>query len=103
MCEPPDAVHAEEPEDVPVSYTHLIAIIVVIVKRLRLTKQSEQLSAKIGRIPSYESAITNDGRKEAVYALSLKRLVSVPETAFVHCRLTRVNKSAHYGEQLRSL
>lgn len=36
-------------------------------------------------------------------ALSLKRLVSVPETAFVHCRLTRVNKSAHYGEQLRSL
>lgn len=46
----------------------IIAIIVVIVKRLRLTKQSEQLSAKIGRIPSYESAITNDGRKEAVYA-----------------------------------
>ena len=36
-------------------------------------------------------------------ALSLKRLVSVPETAFVHCRLTRVNKSAHYGEQLHSL
>ena len=31
------------------------------------------------------------------------RLVSVPETAFVHCRLARVNKSAHYGEQLRSL
>lgn len=32
----------------------IIAIIVVIVKRLRLTKQSEQLSAKIGRIPSYD-------------------------------------------------
>lgn len=46
----------------------IIAIIVVIVKRLRLTKQSEQLSAKIRCIPSYENNRINEERKFAISA-----------------------------------
>ncbi len=45
-----------------------ITVIVVVMTRIQLQKKSEQLFAKIGCIPSYENVITNDGRKEAVYA-----------------------------------
>lgn len=69
----------------------IIAIIAVMVKRLRLTKQSEQLSAKIGRIPSYENVITNGGRKEAVYAHNERFSVNIVtdlETSFANRYIT---------------
>lgn len=69
----------------------IIAIIAVIVKRLLLTKQLEQLSAKIGCIPSYENVITNDGRKEAVYACNERfsvDLITDLETSFASCYIT---------------
>lgn len=43
-----------------------ITLIVIVIKRIRLKKQSEQLSEKIRRIPSYESTKTKDDRKEVV-------------------------------------
>lgn len=60
---------------------------------------------RLSSVTGFKHVVRNAPLVQSVFpvALSLKRLVSVPETAFVHCRLTRVNKSAHYGEQLRSL
>lgn len=69
----------------------VIIIAIIIVKRLLLTKQLEQLSAKIGCIPSYENVITNDGRKEAVYARNERFSVDIItdlETSFASVYIT---------------
>ena len=71
----------------------LVAILLAAIaaRRLRLKKEAEQLSAKIGCIPSYENVITNDGRKEAVYACNERfsvDLITDLETSFASCYIT---------------
>lgn len=54
--------------NLPIIVICLVAILLAIIaaRRLRLKKRSEQLSAKIRRIPSYESNRINEERKAAI-------------------------------------
>ena len=69
----------------------IIAIIAVMVKRLRLTKQSEQLSAKIRCIPSYESNRINEERRFAISTLNERFFADIAtdlEACFANCYIT---------------
>lgn len=54
--------------NLPILAIYLVAILlaIIVARRIRLKKRSEQLSAKIRRIPSYESNRINEERKAAV-------------------------------------
>lgn len=73
----------------------IIAIIAVMVKRLRLTKQSEQLSAKIRCIPSYESNRINEERRFAISTLNERFFADIAtdlEACFANCYITFYRK-----------
>lgn len=73
----------------------IIAIIAVMVKRLRLTKQSEQLSAKIRCIPSYESNRINEERRFAISTLNERFFADIAtdlEACFANCYITFTGK-----------
>lgn len=62
-----------------------------MVKRLRLTKQSEQLSAKIRCIPSYESNRINEERRFAISTLNERFFADIAtdlEACFANCYIT---------------
>lgn len=68
-----------------------IALIVVAICCMRLRHRSKRLSEKIRRLPSYESAVTNDGRKEAAYARNEHfsvDIISDLETCFTNRYIT---------------
>ena len=68
-----------------------IALIVVAICCMRLRHRSKRLSEKIRRLPSYESAVTNDGRKEAAYARNehfSADIISDLETCFTNRYIT---------------
>ena len=68
-----------------------ITVIVVVMKRIQLKRRSEQLSAKIGRIPSYESKRINEERKTAISIRSECYFVDIVtdlETSFAACYIT---------------
>ena len=54
--------------NLPIIVIGLVAILLAVlaVRRIRLKKQSEQLSAKLHRIPSFESNRINEERKFAI-------------------------------------
>lgn len=56
--------------NLPIIVIGLVAILLAVlaVRRIRLKKQSEQLSAKLHRIPSFESNRINEERKFAISA-----------------------------------
>lgn len=72
-----------------------IAIITVVIKQIHLKKKAGQLSVKISRIPSYETIITNDDRKEAVSVSNKSFSANIAtnlETSFENSYITFVQE-----------
>ena len=79
--------------NLPIIVIGLVTILlaVIAVRRIRLKKWSEQLSAKIGRIPSYESKRINEDRKTAISIRSECYFVDIAtdlENSFAACYIT---------------
>lgn len=78
----------------------LVAILLAIIaaRRIRLKKRSEQLSAKIRRIPSYESNRINEERKAAVSARNERFSADIAtdlETSFENRYITFYGKGVY--------
>ena len=79
--------------NLPIIVVCLVAMLltVIVTRRIHLKKQSEQLSAKIRRIPSYESSRINEERRFAISTRNERFFVDIAtdlEACFANCYIT---------------
>lgn len=79
--------------NLPIIAVCLVAMLLTVIaaRRIRLKKQAEQLTAKIRRIPSYESNRINEERRFAISTLNERFFADIAtdlEACFANCYIT---------------